>query len=211
MEQTRKKQIEEILVNFGFKNKDGKLCAPNDENGTSVIAHINDNVLEFKAKNKKRNIEVRSQTDLDMIKEDLPSLGSIEDAMEIGLGLDFTVKYIIESVIREVNDRIKCIDIECMEEMKFEDHTDFSNVDMDKTINAGNKLLNILKEKGAKDAYMSGMLATLLSDLPCYEAVKVDEVADSIIKPDRLVGSVAGVNVHIYTNLSWSDNTVYYE
>jgi len=97
--------------------------------------------------------------------------------------------------------------IEYMKEFKFEDVVDFSNVSIDKSIAAGNKLLDLLKEAGTKDAYMSGRLAVLLADLPDYEA-KADKTLD---KPTMLVGSISGINVHIYRVLTWNDNTVYYE
>ena len=210
VEQITAEQIEEVLKNIGFEKKGDKFYMPKDEKGNIMEAIINDGTLEIIVENKKRNVSAKGRINFGKTKEDLPTLGSIEETMETGLGLDDIVKRMAESVLLTVNDEIIRIDIECMEKIEFENDVDLLNDGIGKAVETGNKLLNLLKEVGAKDAYMSGRLAVLLADLPCYEAAKVAET-DGSVKPDMLVGSVSGVNVHVYSNLSWGDNTVYYK
>lgn len=218
-------EIEEALKNIGFEKKDDKFYIPKDEKGNIMEARINDDTLEIIVENKKRNVSGESRISLDKIKEDLSTLDNIEDATETGLrllysvmspetaekgpSLDAVIMHIAESALQVVNAKIECIDIERMREIKFENDFDFTNLDVGKAAETGNKILELLKETGAKDAYMSGGLAMLLSNLPCYEAVKVSETDNSVV--DKLIGSVSGVNVHAYIKLSWDDNTIYYK
>lgn len=158
------------------------------DDDTEIRAYINENGIIFKIKNSSKNAEIKATLNFDM-----------KGVLDSETNVDLYIGGLPKSLTTGLNNMIKKIDIEKMEKTFFSDVHD---------------LIPTLVAINAKEIYVSGSVAVPISEMPNFieNKTKFKDIKTSPVSYNFGQIKIDGktIDVNIFTNLSWDDNTVFY-
>jgi len=184
------------LKDFGYEKEFGLSLNGTDnavyrkiiDDDTEIRAHITENGIIFKIKNSLKNVEIKATFNFDT-----------KGALDSELNVDLYIGGLPKSLTTELNNMIRRIDIEKMEKTFFSDVYD---------------LIPTLVAINAKEIYVSGSVATTISEMPNFIENKTKFKDTETFPVSYNFGQIKidekTIDVNNYTNLSWDDNTVFY-